>query len=43
VAFDFTYDAVYKMGLGYTAFLNDAEDNPKADRDFYSLNLKYTF
>jgi hypothetical protein len=42
-SFDFTYDAVYKLGLGYTAFLNDAEDNNKADRDFYSLNLKYTF
>ena len=43
VSFDFTYDAVYKMGLGYTAFLNDAEDNPQADRDFYSFNMKYTF
>lgn len=43
VSFDFTYKAVYKMGVGYTAFLNDEEDNNKADRDFYSLNLKYTF
>ncbi len=43
VSFDFTYKAVYKMGLGYTAALGDPEDNAKADRDFYSLNLKYTF
>jgi hypothetical protein len=43
ISFDFTYKAVYQMGLGYTAFLNDAEDHNKADRDFYSLNLKYTF
>jgi len=43
VAFEFTYDAVYKLGLGYVDFLNDEVDNNKADRDFYSLNLKYTF
>ena len=45
VGLDFTYDAVYKLGLGYTAFLNDADKDGAnlADRDFYSLNLKYTF
>jgi len=43
VGLEFTYNAVYKMGLGYTAFLHDVEDHAKADRDFISLNLKYTF
>ena len=43
VSLDFTYKSVYKLGLGYVDFLNDADKNDKADRDFYSLNLKYTF
>jgi len=40
---EFTYKSVYKIGLGYTFFLFDADEHPKADRDFFSLNLKYTF
>ncbi len=43
IAFNLTYQAVYKLGLGYTDFLNGPDQNSKADRDFYSLNLKYTF
>jgi len=40
---DFTYLQVYEVGVAYTNYLNDAEDNPLADRDFVSVNLKYTF
>lgn len=40
---DFTYLGVYQVGIAYTAFLGDAEDNNKTDRDFVALNLKYTF
>jgi hypothetical protein len=43
IGFDFTYLQVYQAGVAYTNFLNDAEDNPLADRDFVSVNLKYTF
>jgi hypothetical protein len=43
INFDFTYLGVYKFGVGYVNFLGDAEDNNKTDRDFVSLNLKYTF
>jgi hypothetical protein len=43
VGLEFTYDAVYKMGLGYSHFLQDDENPSKASRDFVSLNLKYTF
>ena len=42
-ALNFTYKSVYKVGLGYVHYLADAEDDKKADRDFYSLNLTYTF
>ncbi|MEK6194019.1 MAG: DUF1302 domain-containing protein, partial [Deltaproteobacteria bacterium] len=40
---NFTYLGVYKVGLGYTVFWGDVEDNAKTDRDYISLNLKYTF
>ncbi len=43
IGFNFEYRGVYEFGVGYTAFLNDAEDNPLADRDYISLNFKYTF
>jgi hypothetical protein len=43
VALDFTYKQNYKLGIGYTDYLNDVEENNKADRDFVSLNMKYTF
>jgi len=40
---DFTYKAVYKLSMAYKAYLHGGEKNKKADRDFLSLNLKYTF
>jgi hypothetical protein len=45
---DFTYRSVYKASIGYTAFVGGAggdnfHGNPKADRDFLSATLKYTF
>jgi len=43
LALEFTYQSIYKIGIGYTAYLFDADDHAKADRDFFSLNLKYTF
>lgn len=43
VGLDFTARSAYKIGVGYTAFLGGPRSNPKADRDFASLNLKYTF
>ncbi|MBI5443159.1 MAG: DUF1302 domain-containing protein [Deltaproteobacteria bacterium] len=43
VSFDFTYQGVYKIGIGYTGFFGGHHKNPKADRDFVSMNLKYTF
>jgi len=43
VSLDFTYSAVYKVSLGYVNFLDDPKDNKKSDRDYVSLNLKYTF
>ncbi len=43
VSFDFTYSSVYKVSLGYVNFLHDPKKNPKSDRDYVSLNVKYTF
>ena len=43
ISFDFTYKSVYKVSLGYVNFLHDPKKNPKSDRDYVSLNLKYTF
>jgi hypothetical protein len=42
-ALNFTYKSVYKLGLGYVHYLADVDEDKKADRDFYSLNLIYTF
>ena len=38
-----TYLAVYKAGISYTNFTGDPEDNNKTDRDYVSVNFKYTF
>jgi len=43
LSFDFTYQGVYRFGAGYTTYLRGHDKNPKADRDFVSVNLKYTF
>jgi hypothetical protein len=43
VGLDFTYDAVYKVSFAYVNFLHGANNHPKADRDYASVNLKYTF
>ncbi len=43
IAFNFTYRAVYKVGLSYTLYTGDAEDNVNTDRDFIGISLKYTF
>ena len=43
INFDFTYDSVYQFGFGYTNYLHSARKNPLADRDFVTMNLKYTF
>jgi hypothetical protein len=40
---DFVYDNVYKFGIGYTNFLNGAQDNNLSDRDMVSATLSYTF
>lgn len=39
--FDF-YDRI-RVGVGYTEFLHDGKDNPKADRDMVSTYIKYSF
>ena len=43
ISLNFTYRSVYQMGLGYTTYIGKPEDNPLTDRDFVSLNFKYTF
>jgi hypothetical protein len=43
VGLNFTYRGVYEFGVGYTAFLGDADDNPISDRDFLSCYVSYTF
>ncbi|MBW2368137.1 MAG: DUF1302 family protein, partial [Deltaproteobacteria bacterium] len=40
---DFTYRALYQVGLVYTNFLGDPEDNRLTDRDFVAINFKYAF
>jgi len=40
---DFTYDALYKFGLKYTAFIGSDAENNKKDRDFIGFNFTYTF
>lgn len=43
IAFKFIYNAVYKVDLSYTNFLHDTGKHAKADRDWFGLNVKYTF
>jgi hypothetical protein len=43
IAFNFTYNAVWKFDLSYTDFLNDTDKNLKGDRDWLGFNMKYTF
>ena len=45
VALNFTYKQNYKLGIAYTDYLDEASKDGanKADRDFVSLNMKYTF
>ena len=43
IGLDFTARSVYKFGVAYTTYLGSPGRNPRADRDFVSLNLKYTF
>lgn len=43
VGTDFLYRQKYRIGLKYTAFLGDVEDDPLSDRDYLSFNFKYTF
>lgn len=43
ISFDFTYNQVWKVGVGYTEFIGNYKDNSKNDRDFVSFNLKRTF
>lgn len=37
------YQENWQAELKYTAFLGNAEDNARADRDFVSFNVKYSF
>ena len=43
IAFNFTWNAVWKFELSYTDFLNDTDKNLKGDRDWLGFNMKYTF
>jgi hypothetical protein len=43
IATNFTYNQVYKIDLSYTGFVGGAGSDAKADRDYLSLSLKYTF
>ncbi len=43
VSLNFTYRSVYQVGFGYTTYIGKPEDNKLTDRDFVSMNFKYTF
>lgn len=43
VSAQFTYLNNFQTEIGYTAFFGDVEDNALTDRDFVSLNVKYSF
>jgi hypothetical protein len=43
VGTEFLYRQKYRLGLKYTAYLGDVEDDPLCDRDYLSLNFKYSF
>ncbi len=39
----FIYKTQWEAGVNYTAYLGDYEENKYTDRDFVSVNLKYSF
>jgi len=43
IAMNFTYKQIYQLGIAYTNNVGGAGHQANADRDFLSLNLKYTF
>ncbi|MCF8026211.1 MAG: DUF1302 domain-containing protein, partial [Desulfobacteraceae bacterium] len=43
VGTEFLYRQKYRLGLKYTSYLGDVEDDPLCDRDYLSLNFKYSF
>ncbi|MGI9273790.1 MAG: DUF1302 domain-containing protein [Endozoicomonas sp.] len=43
VGANFTYKTSLQAGISYSAYFGSAEDNKLTDRDFVSLNLKYSF
>ena len=43
VGAEFTYKDALKAGITYNGYFGSAEDNVHTDRDFISLNLKYSF
>ncbi|GEM_PF-310778 len=43
IGLNFTYNSVWKLDFTYTNYLHDTDRNPKADRDWLGVNLKYTF
>lgn len=43
VSLDTTYLQNFTVSIGYVNFLNSSTDNLYADRDYYTLNMKYTF
>ena len=43
VTVKFTYDTVYQIEIGYVGFLGGPENNNQDDRDFLSMNIKFTF
>ena len=40
---DLTYLVNFQAGLNYTTFWNASDRNQLVDRDFVSMNVKYTF
>lgn len=43
IGVDGTYLGVYQAGISYTNFSGNPDDNNKTDRDYVSVNFKYTF
>lgn len=43
VTVEFEYRSKYMLQLGYVNFFGGPDDNNQDDRDFISMNLKYTF
>ena len=40
---NFKYHSVYSFGINYTAYIGGAKHNSMADRDYISVDFKYTF